>query len=224
MSDIHGCFNEFKKMLKLINFSQNDMLYIIGDVIDRGKEPIKVLDYIMNNSNIILMRGNHENFLSYCIKNEENYIWYANGGKVTHKQIIKRGEEYENKVVQYISNCKVITIIGKFILVHASLKFPDNFKDMSLEDFLKEQNEDVCLWGRDNIGNEKQFQDYIVICGHTPVQAIDENIKKREDVKILHRKGTIYIDCGCCYGYDAGGKLACIRLNDMEEFYVDFSG
>ncbi len=223
MSDIHGCFNEFEKMLNLIGFSQNDQLYIIGDAVDRGKEPVKVLDYIMNHSNIILMRGNHENFLTYCLESSEYYIWYANGGKITHEQIMLRGEEYKDKVLKYISKCKVITVIGKYILVHASLKFSADYENITLKDFLEIQNEDVCLWGRDNIGDEKQFQDYTVICGHTPVQAIDESIKEQEDVKILHRKGTIYIDCGCCYGTEAGGKLACIRLDDMKEFYVNFS-
>lgn len=32
MSDIHGCYHEYIKMLELINFNSNDTLYIIGDV------------------------------------------------------------------------------------------------------------------------------------------------------------------------------------------------
>ena len=35
MSDIHGELDRFKAMLDLINFSSDDTLYIIGDVIDR---------------------------------------------------------------------------------------------------------------------------------------------------------------------------------------------
>lgn len=34
MSDIHGCYDEFIKMLELISFSDKDELYILGDVID----------------------------------------------------------------------------------------------------------------------------------------------------------------------------------------------
>lgn len=43
MSDIHGEYEKYIKMLELINFSDEDELYILGDIVDRGKEPVKVL-------------------------------------------------------------------------------------------------------------------------------------------------------------------------------------
>ncbi len=43
MSDIHGEYDKYIKMLELINFSDEDELYILGDIVDRGKEPVKVL-------------------------------------------------------------------------------------------------------------------------------------------------------------------------------------
>ena len=39
IADIHGCYNEYINLLKKINFSDNDILYILGDVVDRGPEP-----------------------------------------------------------------------------------------------------------------------------------------------------------------------------------------
>lgn len=69
---------------------------------------------------------------------------------------------------------------------------------------------------RESIDNEKQYKDYTVICGHTPVQLITGDY---ENVIILKRKGTMYIDCGCCFE-DSNGKLACLRLDDMKEWYV----
>lgn len=36
MSDIHGCYEQFMIMLKKIHFTDTDILYILGDVIDRG--------------------------------------------------------------------------------------------------------------------------------------------------------------------------------------------
>ena len=36
MSDIHGRIDLFEKMLEKINLKKGDMLYIIGDSIDRG--------------------------------------------------------------------------------------------------------------------------------------------------------------------------------------------
>lgn len=46
MSDIHGCFDEYLEMLKKINFSEKDELYVPGDAMDKGSEPIKVIQDI----------------------------------------------------------------------------------------------------------------------------------------------------------------------------------
>ena len=46
ISDMHGRFEEFKQMLELIDFSSSDTLYILGDVIDRGPDPIEMLSFI----------------------------------------------------------------------------------------------------------------------------------------------------------------------------------
>ena len=40
MSDLHGQYNAFLKMLELINFTDEDELYILGDIIDRGPNPL----------------------------------------------------------------------------------------------------------------------------------------------------------------------------------------
>ena len=36
ISDLHGCYEEYIKMLELINFNGNDTLYVLGDICDRG--------------------------------------------------------------------------------------------------------------------------------------------------------------------------------------------
>ena len=43
MSDIHGCYEKYLKMLNKIKFSSDDTLYILGDVVDRGPEGMKAL-------------------------------------------------------------------------------------------------------------------------------------------------------------------------------------
>ena len=46
LSDIHGHLDYFEDILRQIEFSQKDVLYIIGDGIDRGPNPIGVLKRI----------------------------------------------------------------------------------------------------------------------------------------------------------------------------------
>lgn len=43
MSDIHGCYEKYSEMLSKIHFSSSDNMFILGDVLDRGEHPIKVL-------------------------------------------------------------------------------------------------------------------------------------------------------------------------------------
>lgn len=43
ISDVHGRYDLFIKMLDKISFSDNDTLYLLGDMIDRGPDGIKLL-------------------------------------------------------------------------------------------------------------------------------------------------------------------------------------
>ena len=44
MSDIHGMGALLEEMLEKISFSEYDVIYILGDMIDRAPDPAKVLD------------------------------------------------------------------------------------------------------------------------------------------------------------------------------------
>ena len=60
VSDLHGQYKTFTKGLKMIGFSDSDMLYVIGDAIDRGTDGIRILEYIKKHENMDLILGNHE--------------------------------------------------------------------------------------------------------------------------------------------------------------------
>lgn len=216
MSDLHGCYDKFIEMLKLIELKEEDELYILGDIFDRGPNPLGILDYIINSKNIYLLKGNHEQLFEDYYENGSAYLWYMNGGNTTHEQIMKRGYIQEELIYKYMKALPYIKIIDKFILVHAGVNFFKGYEDVEIDIFIKNQEEEFCLWDRSNINDNLRYKDYTIICGHTPVQSITG---LNEDVKILHREGTIYIDCGCVFG-ESNGKLACLRLDDMKEFYV----
>ena len=52
MSDIHGCYEEYLEVLRVIDFRDEDQLYVLGDMVDRGKEPIKLLMDMMSRHNV----------------------------------------------------------------------------------------------------------------------------------------------------------------------------
>lgn len=82
MSDIHGCYDEFKALLKKINFKhKKDKLYLVGDLINRGPKSLAVMDYLMDHeSSIFPVLGNHD--LSYLV--------YAAG-----ETKLRRGDTYD---------------------------------------------------------------------------------------------------------------------------------
>jgi serine/threonine protein phosphatase 1 len=47
IGDIHGCSRTFRKLIKKLNLSPDDEVYILGDMINRGKDSSGVLDYII---------------------------------------------------------------------------------------------------------------------------------------------------------------------------------
>ena len=47
--DLHGCFDEFIKLLEKVNFNPKlDNLVLTGDLIGRGPKPLETLEYLLN--------------------------------------------------------------------------------------------------------------------------------------------------------------------------------
>lgn len=216
MSDLHGCYDAFIKLLDLVKFNEKDELYILGDVIDRGPDSLKIVDYIMNKENITLILGNHEQMYIEWFETSYPYNWFGNGGRETFEELNKRPVEFQYKLYKYFRKIPRMKIVDKFILVHAGLDLPSWYKRLSIDEILKSQTIHYNIWGRYHIGKYYELPDkYKVICGHTPVQNIARGMKA-EDVSIVKHGSYIYLDCGGVFG----GKHACLRLDDMEEFYV----
>ncbi|MBR5420938.1 MAG: fructose-bisphosphatase class III [Lachnospiraceae bacterium] len=60
VSDIHGHFDTFMRLLRRIDFAPEDFMYVVGDVIDRGRDGIQLLRFLMKQKNMELFMGNHE--------------------------------------------------------------------------------------------------------------------------------------------------------------------
>ena len=106
ISDIHGLLDKYEKVLNYVK--DKDTLYILGDVIDRGKDGLKILNDIEKRKNIIFIVGNHELFLYNYLKTLNNEfenkkvkaIWTmeCNGGTVTKEQVDLLSNEEKLKI------------------------------------------------------------------------------------------------------------------------------
>lgn len=145
MSDIHGMYDKYKDMLEKISFSDKDVLYILGDVVDRGEKPIDVLLDMMSRPNVYPIMGNHDFFAKHMLKvgfthKSHNTSadaelvfdivrWMQNGGGNTIKQFMELDTEKRQQVLDYMEEFSMTEVIDvgerTFILVHAGL---GNFK------------------------------------------------------------------------------------------------
>ena len=60
MSDVHGLKDRYDAMLEALALQNEDTLFVLGDVIDRGRDGIAILLDIMNRDNVYMLLGNHE--------------------------------------------------------------------------------------------------------------------------------------------------------------------
>ena len=114
MSDLHGCYEAYVKMLKKICFSKEDVLYILGDVVDRGPNGMKILLDIARRENVILFRGNHDLQAAILLLNlyrlqdrncpkeliEAYKGWLSDGGKTTLEEFLMLSAKAELTITE----------------------------------------------------------------------------------------------------------------------------
>ena len=233
MSDIHGNKESFNSLLQQINLQKDDELYILGDVIDRHPYGIELLLKIMEMPNVTMLLGNHEymmlNVLNYPYKkdgskNQATYnelvdLWHYNGGDVTHKAYNMLSEKQKEEIKDFLNNRPLnidLYVHEKhFKLLHA---MPEEVYN-ELKELIPSSVTTFCVWER-KLQPTLSVLPYISVIGHTPTMYFQNN----NPLKIYYNGNMIGIDCGSgfpkpCRNEDLIGRLACLRLDDMKEFY-----
>ena len=65
MSDIHGHLNNMVQVLQKVNYSENDILVIVGDLVDKGPDSLQTVRYLMELSSknqVYISQGNVDEF------------------------------------------------------------------------------------------------------------------------------------------------------------------
>ncbi|MDY6775723.1 MAG: metallophosphoesterase family protein [Halobacteria archaeon] len=60
VGDVHGCFDEMKKLLRKLDVSDDELVVFVGDLIRKGPDSPKVIETVKSNDNFVSVRGNNE--------------------------------------------------------------------------------------------------------------------------------------------------------------------
>lgn len=223
-ANLHGCYTRFMELLRQIKFRDKDVLYVLGDIVDLGEEPMELVCDMSMRYNVYAIAGEHdftaarmlsgfEKMLKSGKTPDASYIaemndWMAQGGKPTLDGYRALDAEMKEGVLDYLSDMALYEEIKAaghtYLLVHAGLGdladggggeiAPSGFFDAPV-DF-----------------NKEYFKDKTVIAGHIPTSEIEG----AEAGKIYRTRGCIALDCGA----GRGGRIGCLRLEDGVEFYA----
>ena len=230
-TDLHGIHpKEFQKLLAKAAFSEEDFLFILGDVIDRGEYGAELLLWLSQQPNMELILGNHEAQLLSCAflfadVNDESLDaltvenmelvnnWIANGGGTTiqgFRKLLRQDPELVIGILEYLQDCPLYEEVDaggrEFVLVHSGLG--DNFSpDRSMDDYSAEE----LLFSRPH-PDTKYFSDKTVIFGHTPTSHYGDEFRG----KSIYTDTWINLDTGVYAGHSP--VLFC--LDSGKEYYL----
>ena len=218
ISDLHGYpLIKFQQLRAKAGFCRSDVLFILGDVIDRnGDGGVEMLNWLRKQNNIQLILGNHEAMLLSVLdapgdERKERLINYqASGGDVTLDALADlkaKSREDVDAIEIYLRNSPLYRVVtvgnDKYLLLHGGL---DTFRKHKRP---SDYSPDEILWAWPEI-NDVYYDDMVTIFGHTPTMSYGEGYRG----KILKTRTWIDIDVGAGYGMEP----VLLRLDDMQEF------
>ncbi len=130
ISDVHGEYELFVRLMEKIGFSEGDELYICGDIIEKGKDSVKLARLIFSMPNVHVISGNHE----------DSFIQFYNFMMREHDEdydsVLLELKEYINQsgdghlldwdVVDEIEELPFYIETEDFICIHAGLSLTDS--------------------------------------------------------------------------------------------------
>ena len=221
ISDIHGYYDLFCRLLEKIRFGAGDRLFVLGDFVDKGPQSIRLAKLLFSMPDAVCIAGNHEyDFLKFyraLMRETEDY------GAVLEqcREYFSDGALLDWETVDRFDLLPFFVQTPRFIGVHAGLPLRgDTLLPPSLA------SPEQCVYDR-------RFKDaYVlprggkcVLFGHTPVRSLTG-----EDRILLYPRTDACVGEGaigryCKVHLDTGvylsGVLGCFSVDACRAFYVE---
>ncbi len=197
VGDIHGSYQKLKELMGKLKISYDkDTLVFLGDYIDRGEDSYQVVDYLAGlrkqHSNIVFLKGNHEEMFFNYLSGEDEITFLFNGGEQTLKAYTndKGNVSVPQAHLDFFNCLQLYYETDDYIFVHAGLREGIPLEHQKAEDL---------LWIRKSFIDSSYDFGKLVVFGHTPY------------TEVLIQDNKIGIDTGAVYGY----QLTCLELPGM---------
>ncbi len=227
VSDIHGNLAYLKGLLHKIDFSKNDTLILLGDLIEKGPQNLETLQYIMQlckTHTVHVVRGNCDRLLFDDDLSDQWLFRYRNswGGQMLLHEFARRlnlpvrspedvghlrqtakqafPEEYE-----FLNNMPVILESEHYIFVHGGIPGEDCLQDTSsLEAW-------SCMKNDDFLNQGHVFHNKWCIVGHWPATLYRDKFPCATPL-ISPEQQIVSIDGGCTIKRDGQLNALCLPI------------
>lgn len=225
MSDLHGRYDLYLKMLEKINPSAEDKIYFLGDYVDRGYDGLEIILDMAGRKNVVALLGNHDYYaltvMSATMHDSDAKsspyvraiydLWMRNDGLMTYEKFKTLNEMKQKRIISILDSLPLYADITvgdrRFTMVHGGIAGYDPGKPLDhygVRDLVSCRED----YSKPKFNEAGRF----LVTGHTPTAIIDLSSKGR----IYYNHDHIAIDCGAVFGMGLG----CLCLDTMEELYV----
>jgi serine/threonine protein phosphatase 1 len=167
VGDIHGCFTALRTLAELVPFRPDDTVITVGDMVDRGPDSRRVLEWLIayaQRGSLVPLRGNHEIMMLQAREGDDLLRrWLAYGGHETlasYSPFCDRGRlaDVPEEHWQFLEDStRPWFQTATHFFVHANA-----FPDLSLE-----EQPDVMLYWETFDDPPPHQSGKIMVCGHT---------------------------------------------------------
>ncbi|MBM6775313.1 metallophosphoesterase family protein [Olsenella profusa] len=244
-SDVHGHRATLERVLDRLSPTSDDRFFCLGDMIDRGPDPVGVLRVVRALPGATVLMGNHEDLMVSCLSSPDDMIaamnWAINGGAATSGGLAELGPDEANELVDWVRGLPrwAQTVVGerRYLLVHAGVRLtapvPAAWDDETAAAYLSAQDQEDLSWIREDFWgapaglSSEDGSGPVVVAGHTPTpylermaDSLDRPAIGEDGLARMVRVGPDRWDVDCCAAGGAGlGQVLVLRLDDGEEFY-----
>ena len=116
--DIHGCYDEFQLLLEKLQITNEDVIYLVGDMINKWPKSWKVMKFIYKNKEQFkcVIWNNELNFFRF-LKNEDQFCNISNESIESFKKLKEKCKK-KPEVLEYFLSLPSYIEKDNFVVLH----------------------------------------------------------------------------------------------------------